>query len=207
MLSILYALGALVEALALPTGQIIAREVTPWCAGLGPGAFDIAHNFTLAALNTTLPNANATGAPLVLGQAGATDGESFEVFSTYASYPYNDWPNLSLLQGGLVANSIYNFTSPAGNVTSGNELSFVTTTYNAPPPAQIYCAVADIDPTEGSPYPLLAVNGDTSGFALCVQCDCNYAQTNLVWQPSPENADGYLYDTCYNVTVQLLGLN
>lgn len=28
------------------------------------------HNFTLSALNTTLPNANSTGAPLVLGQSG-----------------------------------------------------------------------------------------------------------------------------------------
>jgi hypothetical protein len=28
------------------------------------------YNFTLSAINTTLPNANTTGAPLVLGQNG-----------------------------------------------------------------------------------------------------------------------------------------
>ncbi|KAF8184773.1 hypothetical protein BJ912DRAFT_973972, partial [Pholiota molesta] len=29
-----------------------------------------------------------------LGQAGAIDGESFYVTSTYASYPYNDYPTM-----------------------------------------------------------------------------------------------------------------
>lgn len=73
--------AAAAAALALPTGQLDARATSPWCSGLGPGAFDSAENFTLAAYNTTLPNANATGAPLVLGQAGAVDGAEFEVLS------------------------------------------------------------------------------------------------------------------------------
>lgn len=53
----------------------------PQCAGLGYSAFDIAYNFTLAALNTTGTPANDTGVPLVLGQAGAIDGAEFKVFS------------------------------------------------------------------------------------------------------------------------------
>ncbi|KAE9398966.1 hypothetical protein BT96DRAFT_939768 [Gymnopus androsaceus JB14] len=60
-------------------------------------------NFTLAALNTTLSNANSTGAPLVLGEAGAIDGGLFEVTSTYNSYPYNDFPSLGLVGGNLRA--------------------------------------------------------------------------------------------------------
>jgi len=39
------------------------------------------YNFTLVALNNTLPNANSTGAPLVLGQAGATGGAYLYVTS------------------------------------------------------------------------------------------------------------------------------
>ena len=55
--------------------------VGPQCAGLGPSAFDIAYNFTLAAYKTTGTNANDTGLPLVLGQAGAIDGAEFKVLS------------------------------------------------------------------------------------------------------------------------------
>ena len=42
------------------------------CKGLGPGAFESAGNFTLTALNVTLPNTNDTGVPLALSQAGLT---------------------------------------------------------------------------------------------------------------------------------------
>lgn len=75
------ALGAL--ASPLPSPSLTSRQTAPGpqCSGLGAGAFDIAYNFTLAAYNVTLPNANSTGAPLVIGQAGAVDGESFKVLS------------------------------------------------------------------------------------------------------------------------------
>ena len=53
-------------------------EPGPWCDGLGGGAFDIAHNFSLSAFNSTL---DLVGEPLVFGQAGAVDGASFKVFS------------------------------------------------------------------------------------------------------------------------------
>lgn len=58
----------------------------PWCDGLGPGAFDIAYNFTLAAYNNTWPNTNTTGLPLVLGQNGATTGAEFKVLSVRFNY-------------------------------------------------------------------------------------------------------------------------
>jgi hypothetical protein len=65
-------------SLAMPA----ARQVAPGpCANFGSAGFDNANNFTLAAVNTTLPNANTTGAPLVLGSAGAIDGAELEFLS------------------------------------------------------------------------------------------------------------------------------
>ena len=71
------ALGAASSALAAPA----KRSLAPSCANLGGGAFDTADNFTFAAYYTDGPNANTTGVPLVLGQAGAIDGASFKVLS------------------------------------------------------------------------------------------------------------------------------
>ncbi len=59
----------------------------PWCGDLGAGIFDIAYNFTLAAYNTSQPNANSTGAPLILGQDGAIQGYQFKVLSVRPSTP------------------------------------------------------------------------------------------------------------------------
>ncbi|KZT01926.1 uncharacterized protein LAESUDRAFT_730840 [Laetiporus sulphureus 93-53] len=208
MFAVLLSLASIVSFVrALPAGHLTAQDTPVWCAGFGPGAFDTGYNFTLAAVNVTLPNANSTGAPLVLGQNGAADGAEFEVLSTYASYPYNDFPTLSLLAGSLIPNSASGIASVDSDVSSGDELAFVTSSSGLSSPAQIYCAIADTDPTEGSPYPVLAVNGDTEGFALCMNGDGPYAQNNVVWQPTDDNGGEYLYDTCYNVTIQLLGLN
>lgn len=45
----------------------------------------LSYNFTLAAVNVTLPNANLTGAPLVLGQDGKSRWARFvlEVYLTF----------------------------------------------------------------------------------------------------------------------------
>lgn len=77
-------LAALVAPLALaaPLKTFTARAVAPWCDGLGPTARDTpAGNFTLGALNIDGERTNVTGAPLVLGQAGAIHGASFEILS------------------------------------------------------------------------------------------------------------------------------
>jgi len=83
--------GLFVGSQAHPTATLENRQLNPGpgCEGLqGLGSFNTAFNFTLAALNKTLPNANLTGAPLVLGSAGAVTGESFRVLSVsvYAAY-------------------------------------------------------------------------------------------------------------------------
>ena len=81
-LNILTLAFAATAAVALPA---VKRDLAPSCNLLGGGAFDTAQNFTLAAWNTTLPNANNTGVPLVLGQAGAISGAEFKVLSVRLS--------------------------------------------------------------------------------------------------------------------------
>ena len=73
------------SAVAFP----VARQIEPsaWCPlTLGAGIFDIAYNFTLAAYNITLPNANSTGAPLVVGYGGAIVGAEFHLLSVRGLY-------------------------------------------------------------------------------------------------------------------------
>ena len=68
-------------ASAAPTVPDATQASVDPCAGLGSGAFDTANNFTLAAFYTSLPNANATGLPLVLGSVAATDGAEYKALS------------------------------------------------------------------------------------------------------------------------------
>ncbi|KAF8153494.1 hypothetical protein K438DRAFT_1987629 [Mycena galopus ATCC 62051] len=61
-------------------------------------------------------NENSTGAPLALGQDDAIeDGATYEITSTYALYPYNVYPTLSLSNGSQQARSGV-FTSTFLNV-------------------------------------------------------------------------------------------
>lgn len=86
MLAFLAALFAPL-ALAAPladSADLAARAASPpaWCAGLGGSWSDMSKkNFTLGALSYDGPRKNATGDPLVLGQAGAIPGASFHILS------------------------------------------------------------------------------------------------------------------------------
>jgi hypothetical protein len=152
-------------ASSVSAAPLTERAATPaWCSGLGLRTTDSpSANFTLAALNVTLPNANHTGAPLVLGQAGAIPGASFEVLSvcpihrsfyiflglmnclqTYATYPYNQWPSFGLIAGRLYPNSNFGTPSYSGQVISGTTLGFFTTSQPASPPPQQYCRVVSV---------------------------------------------------------------
>ncbi|CAL1702399.1 unnamed protein product [Somion occarium] len=193
-------------AAALPTTtslRNIQRSIPrPWCDGLGGGAFDEQPNLSLAAYNTSLPNANSTGAPIVLGQAGAIAGAEFK---TYASYPYNDFPTFSLDEGALVPKGA-GITVADTDVLVGGQLGFVVTNLNPPTPAQIYCALASTDPMGGGTgLPVLAVHGDPDSFSLCRAGDDPLAQTNVVYQAQPNNT-GYIYDSCYPVRLQIIPL-
>lgn len=75
----------MLAAPALARPPIAARQVADPCAGIGADAVDtLPGTFTLATLNTTLPNANTTGAPLTLGQDGVTTGAAAYSFSVRA---------------------------------------------------------------------------------------------------------------------------
>ncbi|KAI0919757.1 hypothetical protein AcW1_003076 [Taiwanofungus camphoratus] len=192
---------------ALPT---LKARAGPSCAGIGGGAFDVAHNFTLYAYNSTTSNTNSTGVPLVVGQAGSTENEESKVLSTYASYPYNDWPNFSLVNGALIPNSGSSSSAAAAdsNVTAGNEPGFIVADpENLPQAAEIYCGVADTDPNQGSRYPLLAVNGNTDSFSLCMSGSGARAQNNVVYLPSSDNSGVYDYSSCYPVHLHMVGLD
>ena len=67
----MFALASLFAFFAITTSAtptLRVRQQGASCVGLADGSTDSpSYNFTLAAVNTTLPNANSTGAPLVLG--------------------------------------------------------------------------------------------------------------------------------------------
>lgn len=171
-----------------------------WCNNLGGGAFDNVANFTVAAYNTTGTNTNTTGAPLVLGQAGAIDGASFKVFSTYATYPYNQYPSIALVDGRLLPTGPHTSPTAINGVTAGYEILFVASNeVNPSTSAQIWCAVADTDPAgHGTGHPFLAVNGDTDSFSLCM----HGTQNNVVYKAATGNS--YDFNTCYPVKLQLI---
>jgi hypothetical protein len=57
------------------------------CTGIRDGSATLAARFALTARNTTGPQVDATGAPLVLGPGGATDGEEFYVLAVRPRTP------------------------------------------------------------------------------------------------------------------------
>lgn len=82
-------LTLLLSSVTFVSAAPVEKRLTtaPWCQNLGGGAFDQVTNFTLAAYYTGRSNANSTGIPLVLGQAGAIDGAEFKILSVSSS-PY-----------------------------------------------------------------------------------------------------------------------
>ncbi|KAH9939753.1 uncharacterized protein BXZ73DRAFT_75924 [Epithele typhae] len=208
----MFALSALSVALAaaasvagLPTfadkRATASATLAPSCDGLGWGAFDTQANFTVAALFVdSSKNTNTTGLPLVLGQAGATSGASFKVFSTLASYPFDQYPSISMEAGRLIPTGP-NVAPAAGmSVLPAAQVSFISSNSVDPTKgAQIYCGVASTDPAGGSTgHPQLAVNGDTDNFSLCLVG----TQNNVVYK----HASGQQYNdsSCEPVRLQMI---
>ncbi|KAK7680810.1 hypothetical protein QCA50_016120 [Cerrena zonata] len=197
--------GLLLSSMTLVSAAPSAKRAPgPWCSNLGAGAFDIVTNFTLAAFNVDQPNANNTGIPLVLGQAGAIDGAEFKILSTFASFPFNDYPSLSMQAGAIFAHSPSGNTAVNSDVTgAGEKPGFIQTTPEPQPP-QIYCAVASTDPHGGGTgFPVLAVLGDTDSFSLCPAGNFTGAQTSVVYKPEV-NATSYIFDQCVPVHLQII---
>ncbi|KAJ4483873.1 hypothetical protein J3R30DRAFT_1844220 [Lentinula aciculospora] len=167
----------------------------------------LANNFTLAALNNTLPNANSTGAPLVLGSGGAIDGESFQVTSTYASYPLDNFPSLGLVGGNLRAflNDGSWHTNASAPLT-GDPLGWGTSSYYSSPASTAFSAVSVV--TTG--FPVLAVNGISGLWYLCPSDAPVLAQNILYFNtttvPSHSGVSGASPVECYSVTVNMVPL-
>ncbi|TFK36216.1 hypothetical protein BDQ12DRAFT_253709 [Crucibulum laeve] len=165
---------------------------------------DLSWNFTLAAVNTTLPNTNDTGVPLVLGQNGATSGIIFHVTSTISSYPYNDYPALALVDGSLRAYGSYgDWITNATAVKSGGTMGWVTTTRYAQSASQDYSVIT----LATSSLPALAAHGLSDQWSLCPFSGFR-GQTNVVFNVSANiPAPPYLgYDpaSCYGVTINII---
>ncbi|KAF9531476.1 hypothetical protein CPB83DRAFT_849085 [Crepidotus variabilis] len=161
------------------------------------------YNFTFSALNTTQPNANTTGVPLVLGQAGATGGYALHVSSTYSSYPYNDYDALGLQNKILLAyGTDGSYQTNAVAVQNGSPLIWVTTTLPNRPADPIFSGLK-LSPT--SEYPLLAANGVSSLWSLCTTKSPR-PQTNILFNVSTPNSLDTTYDpaSCYGVQILIL---
>ncbi|KAH9921904.1 uncharacterized protein B0H18DRAFT_1121199 [Fomitopsis serialis] len=199
----MFALGAIVALFAASVSAIPAlntRQTGASCAGFGSGSTDTpTYNFTLTAYNTTLPNTNSSGAPLVLGWGppGTSPEASYWAISTYAEWHSNDWPYFSLEGGAIYPNpgpdeqglGAYDY-----DIASGAEVGFlVLPTEPGRDVPKIYCAAlrnGDV---------LLAVNNDADSFSLC-QSVPNTSNV-LVYQANSNNSDYYDYSTCYGVDV------
>ncbi|PFH46911.1 hypothetical protein AMATHDRAFT_153437 [Amanita thiersii Skay4041] len=151
-----------------------------FAAPLGVSLTDLPFDFSLYAWNTTRPNANSTGVPLVLGQNGASTGLSFHVTSTYFSYPYNDYPSLRLVNGSLRAyHSSGVWMTNATSVLDGQPLRWVSSTFYSRPAAKDF----SVSVAPGWEYPVLKAHGRDDLWYLCDPADVGVrrAQTNVVF--------------------------
>lgn len=169
--SLLLALASTSMSLASPVIQSRQIGLSPSCNGFAEGAFDTASNFTLSAFNQPLTE-GATGTPLVIALFETFGGTSFYALSvssasapnstsiifcestpanycgailiqTQTSAPPTDFPNLSLISGGLIGNGPSG-TATAENVPVGFEPQFFTPSSLLEPPAQVWCGVVSI---------------------------------------------------------------
>ena len=160
------ALAAVVASLAAyALANPVPRQTGAACTGLSSGSTDTpAYNFTLTALNTTLPNANTTGAPLVLGwgTAGSSPAASDWAisvcadcvteeryidsinFQTYAAWGSNEWPYFMLNSGNLLPQpgpSEQSLGAYDRAIEAGGEVGFIVTIASeGRQDPQIYCA-------------------------------------------------------------------
>ncbi|KAI9058928.1 hypothetical protein FKP32DRAFT_1192565 [Trametes sanguinea] len=197
------ALSVLAVALTAATSTMahpMARSSTnPACAGFGPGATDTLLGFSIGAINTTLPNANLTGAPIVVNSAGAFSDITVWRLGTWAQYSYPlEYTDKFSLENGTLILTGNDGAKPARATTvdPGNSLDFSSLDDGSTDPkegAQIYCVVPSS--TERA---LIAVNGDTDSFALCQSSFENV----VFYKPAPDR--GYDINTCYPVKLQVV---
>ncbi|KZT21851.1 hypothetical protein NEOLEDRAFT_1138857 [Neolentinus lepideus HHB14362 ss-1] len=177
-----------------------------WCSGLGGAAYDVAYNFTLAALNTSLPNANTTGAPIVLNSAANGAGAGVYGLATYNTQPgtIDTYPNFTLVHGVLTANepSAPQCAPVSSGASSGEPVGFSGNCSAPASPHQVFCSVANTDPAHGS-LPILALNNHDTLFSICHQNSST--PVDILVYNATSKSDSYNFDSCYSVTVHLVG--
>ncbi|KAF8638633.1 hypothetical protein AX17_002058 [Amanita inopinata Kibby_2008] len=181
-------------------------SISTFAAPLAPMLLsDLPYNFTLSAWNTTLPNANSTGVPLVLGQNGASAGLSFQVTATFASYPYNDFPILGLVDGSLRAYRASGFwMTNATAVHSGGSFGWVSSTFYSRPATRDFTVVR----APAYQYPVLAVNGREDLWSLCPFRGFR-GQTEVLFNVSadgmmPHTILGFDPEECYETRIHVI---
>ncbi|TFK18851.1 hypothetical protein FA15DRAFT_674970 [Coprinopsis marcescibilis] len=161
------------------------------------------YDFTFAAVNTSLPNANTTGAPLVLGYSGYTHGMAIYVTSTYYTYPYNSYPSLRLVKHALRAiDSRGEWSTNATIVRSRDSLVWISSTMYPYPEdnARIFSA----EGCQSSQYPILTAYNISSLWSLCPYPGFR-GQTQLVFNATTAGPPP-LYDPalCYPVNINIV---
>ena len=58
----------------------------------------------------------------------------------------------------------------------------------------------------GTGNPVLAVNNDADSFSLCRVTNDPNSQVNVVYNASTNNLGEYVFDTCYPVWLEMVGL-
>ncbi|KAF9784550.1 hypothetical protein BJ322DRAFT_1064996 [Thelephora terrestris] len=202
-LAILLGRATLVSATSFPVVMQTNPAIGDWCAGLGGDVIDNLDNLTLSAWNPSSKNRNATGVPLVLSITGSTAGSATHTWARWDSSPSNNWPSLTMTNGGIEANGPGR--SVAVSATGGSPVVFLTR--STPPqrvPAGIFCAVPSNDISGKHPHPYLAVHGHHDKWFLCAKV---YRPDFITWRVVYDVTPGvpsYSVDTCHSVLLNIV---
>lgn len=127
---------------------------------------------------------------------------------TYASYPYNDYPSLGLVDNTLRAYMKGGqWLTNATTVQSGGTMSWYTTSLYTQPAPIIFTALKN----SSAKQTLLAVYGTSDLWSLCPFSGTN-AQTNLIFNVSTDATTphppylGFDPAQCYEVLVNIIPL-
>ncbi|KAL1694005.1 hypothetical protein GGG16DRAFT_122851 [Schizophyllum commune] len=160
------------------------------------------YSFTLAALNTTLPNANDTGVPLVLGDEYFLPGSGLYITSTYASWPYKE-NNISL---GLVGGAMRGYdpegawTVNASLVVSGYAMTWLASYMGSPETDQFTAVHAP----RGHRYASLAAHGQNALWSLCPTGNKD-GKNEVFYNISSANShSSVVVKDCYKVILQII---
>jgi hypothetical protein len=122
-------------------------------------------------------------------------------FQTRASFPYDDYPTLALINSSLRAySSDGSWNTNATEVHSGTTLGWITTTRFTKPAPEIYSAIT----VPLTKYPLLAVHERHDLWALC-PFPGRLGQTNVVYNVTAVGTlAGFDPGECYGVMLFII---